>query len=106
MAPSFSAIPLEWYLIVGFLLFAIGIIGVLVRRSIIMVLLSIELMLNSANITFIAYAYYLQNITGQIMVFFILMMAAAEVALGLALVIALYRVRATLNVDDINLLKW
>jgi len=99
-------VPLEWYLVLGFLLFAIGVVGVLVRRSIIMVLLSIELMLNSANITFIAYSYYLQNITGQIMVFFILTMAAAEVALGLALVIALYRVRATLNVDDINLLKW
>ena len=99
-------VPLEWYLIVGFLLFSIGVIGVLIRRSIIMVLLSIELMLNSANITFIAYAYYLQSITGQIMVFFILTMAAAEVALGLALVIALYRVRTTLNVDEMNLLKW
>ncbi len=99
-------VPLEWYLIVGFILFAIGVTGVLVRRSIIMVLLSIELMLNSANITFIAYAYYLQSITGQMMVFFILTMAAAEVALGLALVIALFRVRSVLNVDEINLLKW
>jgi len=99
------AVPLEWYLILGFLLFSIGVIGVLVRRSIIMVLLSIELMLNSANITFIAYAYYLNSITGQMMVFFILTMAAAEVALGLALVIALFRVRTTLNVDEMNLLK-
>ena len=92
-------VPLEWYLTIGFLLFAIGVIGVLVRRSIIMVLLSIELMLNSANITFIAYAYTLQSITGQMVVFFILTMAAAEVALGLALVIALFRVRSVLNVD-------
>ncbi len=99
-------VPLEWYLTIGFLLFAIGVTGVLVRRSVIMVLLSIELILNSANITFIAYAYYLQSITGQIMVFFILTMAAAEVALGLALVIALFRVRSVLNVDEINLLKW
>jgi NADH-quinone oxidoreductase subunit K len=99
-------VPLEWYLTIGFLLFAIGVIGVLVRRSIIMVLLSIELMLNSANITFIAYAYTLQSITGQMVVFFILTMAAAEVALGLALVIALFRVRAVLNVDEMNLLKW
>ncbi len=99
-------IPLEWYLTIGFLLFAIGIVGVLIRRSIIMVLLSIELVLNSANITFIAYAHYLQSITGQIIVFFVLTMAAAEVALGLALVIALFRVRAVLNVDEINLLKW
>ena len=99
-------VPLEWYLTIGFLLFAIGVTGVLIRRSIIMVLLSIELILNSANITFIAYAYYLQSITGQIMVFFILTMAAAEVAFGLALVIALFRVRGSLNVDEINLLKW
>ena len=99
-------VPLEWYLTVGFLLFAIGVTGVLIRRSIIMVLLSIELILNSANITFIAYAYTLQSITGQVIVFFILTMAAAEVALGLALVIALFRLRGTLNVDEMNLLKW
>lgn len=99
-------IPLEWYLILGFFLFAIGVTGVLIRRNIIMMLLSIELILNSANITFVAYSNYHQSITGQMMVFFILTMAAAEVALGLALVIALYRVRATLNVDEINRLKW
>jgi len=99
-------IPLEWYITLGFFLFAIGVTGVLVRRNIIMVLLSIELILNSANITFVAYSNYHQSITGQMMVFFILTMAAAEVALGLALVIALYRVRTTLNVDEINRLKW
>ena len=99
-------IPLEWYLTLGFFLFAIGVTGVLVRRNIIMVLLSIELILNSANITFVAYSDYHQSITGQMMVFFILTMAAAEVALGLALVIALYRVRSTLNVDEINFFKW
>jgi len=98
-------IPLEWYLSLGFVLFAIGMVGVLVRRNIVMVLLSIELILNSANITFVAYSHYLQSINGQIIVFFVLTMAAAEVALGLALVIALYRVRGTLNVDEINLLK-
>lgn len=99
-------IPLDWYITLGFFLFAIGITGVLIRRNIIMILLSIELILNSANITFVAYSYYLQSITGQIIVFFILTMAAAEVALGLALVIALYRLRAVLNVDEINLLRW
>ena len=98
-------IPLEWYLSLGFVLFAIGLVGVLTRRNIVMVLLSIELILNSANITFVAYSHYLQSINGQIIVFFVLTMAAAEVALGLALVIALYRVRGTLNVDEINLLK-
>ena len=98
-------IPLEWYLAVGFLLFAIGVIGVLVRRSIIMVLLSIELILNSANITFVAYSNALSSITGQMVVFFILTMAAAEVALGLSLVIALFRARSVLNVDEVNLLR-
>jgi len=99
-------IPLDWYLTLGFFLFSIGVGGVLVRRNIIMVLLSIELILNSANITFVAYSNYHQSISGQMMVFFILTMAAAEVALGLALVIALYRVRSTLNVDEINMLRW
>lgn len=99
-------IPLDWYLTLGFFLFSIGVGGVLVRRNIIMVLLSIELILNSANITFVAYSNYHQSISGQMMVFFILTMAAAEVALGLALVIALYRVRSVLNVDEINMLKW
>jgi len=99
-------VPLEWYLTLGFFLFAIGVTGVLVRRNIIMVLLSVELILNSANITFVAYSNYHQSITGQMMVFFILTMAAAEVALGLALVIALYRVKSVLNVDEINLMRW
>ncbi len=98
-------IPLSWYLILGFALFVIGVGGVLIRRNVIMVLLSIELILNSANITFVAYAHYLQSITGQIVVFFVLTMAAAEVTLGLALVIALYRLRSVLNVDEMNLLK-
>ena len=99
-------VPLEWYLTLGFFLFATGVAGVLIRRNIIMVLLSVELILNSANITFVAYSNYHQSITGQMMVFFILTMAAAEVALGLALVIALYRVRSVLNVDEINLMRW
>ena len=98
-------IPLEWYITLGFFLFSIGVAGVLIRRNIIMVLLSIELILNSANITFVAYSNYHQSITGQMMVFFILTMAAAEVALGLAIVIALYRVRSVLNVDEINMMK-
>lgn len=71
-----------------------------------MILLSIELILNSANITFVAYSHYLQSITGQIVVFFILTMAAAEVALGLAIVIALYRAKSVLDVDEVNLLQW
>jgi|SRR5579863_434990 len=99
-------VPLEWCLVLAFSLFAIGMAGVLVRRNIIMVLLSIELILNSANITFVAYSYYLQSVTGQVIVFFVSTMAAAEVSLGLALVIALYRIRSTLNVDQIDLMRW
>jgi len=98
-------IPTSWYLILGFCLFTIGVTGVLIRRNIIMVFLSIELILNSVNITFVAYAQAFQSITGQVVVFFVLTMAAAEVTLGLALVIALYRVRPVLNVDEMNLLK-
>ncbi len=98
-------VPLEWYLALSFLLFSIGVIGVLVRRNIIMVLLSIEIVLNSVNIAFVSYAYALHSIAGQIIVFFVLTMAAAEVALGLALIIALYRVRSVLNVDEISLLR-
>ncbi len=98
-------VPLSWYLGLGFVLFAIGIVGVLTRRHIIMVLLSIELMLNAVNITFVAYAHALQQVSGQVIVFFILTMAAAEVALGLAMIIALYRIRPALHVDEISLLS-
>ncbi len=99
-------VPLSWYLTLAFLLFSLGVFGVLIRRNLIIILLSIELMLNAVNITFVAFSYFLQSLLGQIVVFFVLTMAAAEVALGLALVIALYRVRSVLNVDQINMLRW
>jgi NADH-quinone oxidoreductase subunit K len=79
---------------------------VLIRKNIIIILLSIELMLNAANINFVAFSHYSQDITGQVFVFFVMTVAAAEVAIGLAIIIALYRNRATINVEDINLMKW
>ncbi len=100
------AIPLSYYLILSAIVFTTGVVGVLIRRNIIIILLSIELMLNATNINFVAFSYYLQNIAGQVFVFFALTVAAAEVAVGLAIIIALYRTKASINVDEFQLLKW
>jgi len=99
-------IPLSYYLVLSAIVFVIGLVGVLIRRNLIIILLSIELMFNAANINFVAFSYYLQAITGQVFVFFVMTVAAAEVAIGLAIIIALYRGRATINVEEINLMKW
>jgi NADH-quinone oxidoreductase subunit K len=99
-------IPLPYYLIVSGILFSIGTIGVLTRRNAIVIFMCIELMLNSVNLTFIAFSRYLQNIDGQIFVFFIMTVAAAEAAVGLALMIAFYKNRESIDVEDINMLKW
>ncbi|OGW60450.1 MAG: NADH-quinone oxidoreductase subunit K [Nitrospirae bacterium RIFCSPHIGHO2_01_FULL_66_17] len=99
-------VPLSYYLTLGAVLFVIGVVGVLIRKNIIIILLSIELMLNAANINFVAFSHYLQDITGQVFVFFVMTVAAAEVAIGLAIIIALYRNRSTINVEDISLMKW
>lgn len=99
-------VPLSYYLALSAVLFVIGVVGVLIRKNIIIILLSIELMLNATNINFVAFSYYLQDITGQVFVFFVMSVAAAEVAIGLAIIIALYRNRSTINVEDISLMKW
>lgn len=99
-------IPLSYYMILSAIVFITGIVGVLIRRNIIMILLSIELMLNATNINFVAFSYYLDNIAGQVFVFFALTVAAAEVAVGLAIIIALQRTKATVNVAELNLMKW
>lgn len=99
-------IPLSSYVILSAVLFFIGVVGVLMRRSIIVVLLSIELMLNAVNINFVAFSHYLESITGQVFVFFTLTVAAAEVAVGLALLIAIYRNRQTVNVEELDIMKW
>lgn len=98
-------IPLSYYVALSAIVFVTGLVGVLLRRNIIIILLSIELMLNATNINFVAFSHYLHNLAGQVFVFFALTVAAAEVAVGLAIIIALYRAKSTINVDEFNLLK-
>ena len=99
-------VPVEYYLVLSGLVFLIGLVGVLVRRNIIIILLSIELMLNATNINFVAFSSYLGNLTGQVFVFFALTVAAAEVAVGLAIIIALYRHHGNIDIDNFRLLRW
>jgi NADH-quinone oxidoreductase subunit K len=99
-------IPLDHYLILSALLFTTGVVGVLTRRNAIIVFISIELMLNSVNLTLVAFSAFLGDATGQMLVFFVITVAAAEAAVGLAIVIALFRNKQTVNIDEINLLKW
>ncbi len=100
------AIPNEHLLILSLILLAVGIAGVLVRRNVIIILMSIELILNAANINFVAFSRQWNNLTGQIFGVFNITIAAAEVAVGLAIVIAFFRNRDTVNVDEMNLMKW
>ena len=99
-------IPLSYYLVVSAVLFAIGTAGVFLRRNLITILLSIEIMLNAVNLSFIAFGRQFGNLDGQIIVFFVMTVAAAEAAVGLALVISLFRHRETLNPDAFTALKW
>ena len=99
-------LTLNHYLALSAFLFAVGVTGVLTRRNAIVVFMCIEMMLNSVNLTLVAYSSYLGNITGQVLVFFVMAVAAAEAAVGLAIVIALFRNRQTVNIDEINILKW
>ncbi len=98
-------VPLSWYIVLSAVVFSIGIIGFLIRRNIIIMLLCIELMLNAVNISFAAFAHYIQDMRGQIMVFFVIAVAASEAVIGLALVIALFRNKPTVNIDEINIMK-
>ena len=99
-------IPLSHYLIVSATLFALGVAGVFMRRNLITILLSIEIMLNAVNLSFVAFGRHAGDVNGQIIVFFVMTVAAAEAAVGLALVIALFRHRESLNPDAFTLLKW
>src|SRR5438093_8808460 len=105
-------ITLGDYLIVGGILFAIGFAGVMVRRNLIIILMSLELMLNAANLSLVAFSRFrvgpngLPNYNGQMLVFFIITVAAAEVAVGLAIIVALYRAKHTTHVEDINSMKF
>ena len=99
-------IPLNWYLILAATLFLLGMLGFFLKRNVISLLLSVEIMLNAVNLTFVAVGRYLGTVDGQIIVFFVMTVAAAEAAVGLALVIALFRHRETLNPDAFTALKW
>ena len=98
-------VPLSYYLVLSAFLFACGVAGFLLKRNIITIFMSIELMLNVENLTFVAFAAYLRALSGHIFVFFVMVVAAAEAAVGLAIIIAVFRTRETLNVDRIDLLK-
>lgn len=98
-------IPLTWYLTLSAVLFSIGVMGVLFRSNLIVILMSIELMLNAVNLTLIAFGQFMGDLTGQILVFFVISVAAAEAAVGLAIVIAIFRNKLTVDVNDIKLFR-
>jgi len=100
------SVPLSAYLTLSAFVFAVGVIGVATRRNALIIFMSIELMLNAVNLTFLAFARFLNSMDGQIFVFFVMVVAAAEVAVGLAIIMAIYRNRETIDVAELNLLKW
>lgn len=99
-------IPIQYYLILSAIMFVIGVTGVLSRRNAIIIFMCVELMLNSVNLTLVAFSAYLGDVRGQILVFFVMAVAAAEAAVGLAIVISLFRNKQTMNIDEVNILKW
>jgi len=99
------SIGLEHYLVVSAILFALGLLGVMVRRNLLVIYMGLELMLNAANLAFVAFSRFNNNLDGQVFVFFVITVAAAEVAVGLALIVALYRKRQTAHVEDLTLMK-
>jgi len=99
-------ISLSSYLILSAILFTVGVLGFMLRRNIIVIFMSVELMLNAANLAFVAFSRYLESMDGQIFVFFVMSVAAAEAAVGLAIIMAIYRTKETVNADELNLMKW
>ena len=99
-------VTLQHYLVLSAILFSLGIIGVMFRRNLIVILMSLELMLNAVNQTFIAFARYLDSVEGQVFVLFIMVVAAAEVAVGLAVAVAIFRESGSIDVNDVKLMKW
>ena len=98
-------VPIAYYLVLAAVLFSIGIGAFLIKRNVITIFISIELMLNAVNLTFVAFAHKWHQISGQIFVFFVMVVAAADAAVGLAIIIAIFRTRQTLNVDEIDLMN-
>lgn len=102
---TIEMLPVTHYIILSAILFAIGALGVLVRRNPLIIFMSVELMLNSANLAFVAFARTFESLSGQIFVFFVIAVAAAEVAVGLALIVAIFKTKHSINVDEMNSLK-
>jgi NADH-quinone oxidoreductase subunit K len=98
--------PISYYMALSAILFAIGVIGVLIRRNVIVMFLSIELMLNAVNLALVALGRRMGSMDGQVIVFFVMTVAAAEAAVGLAIIISMFRNRETVNADELNLLRW
>jgi len=98
--------PLSWYLGLSAILFGLGAMGVLMRRNLIVIFMAIELMLNAVNLTFVTFARSLQSIDGHVIVFFVMAVAAAEAAVGLAIILQLFRLRQTVNADEVSTLRW
>lgn len=101
-----SGVPDSWYLLLGAALFAIGAVGVLIRRNVLVMFMCIELMLNAVNLTFVTFDHIFKGLAGQVAVFFVLVVAAAEVSVGLAIIIAIFRRRASADADALDLMKW
>ena len=98
-------VPLSWYLILSAVLFTLGVAGFLLRRNVITVFLSIELMLNAVHLSFITFSYHLKQVNGHIFSFFVMVVAAAEAAVGLAIILTVFKNRSTLNIDDVSSMK-
>ena len=100
-----SAVPLSWYLILSAILFTLGVAGFIYRKNIITVFMSIELMLNAVNLTFVTFSYQLRQVDGHIYAFFVMVVAAAEAAVGLAIILTVFKNRSTLQIDEIDSMK-
>src|SRR5512142_721638 len=99
-------VSLSSYLILSAVLFSIGVVGFLIRRNAIVIFMSLELMLNGANLAFVAFSRFLNSMDGQIIVVFVMSVAAAEAAVGLAIILAMHRTKKTVNADEMNLMRW
>ena len=102
LSKNIQVIPLNHYILLCSIIFSIGVIGVLIRRNAIVIFMSVELMLNSANLAFVAFARSFQDVAGQVSVFFVMTVAAAEVAVGLALIVAIFRTKKSIDIDELH----
>ena len=100
-----GAVPISWFLTLSAVLFALGVAGFLFRRSVITVFMSIELMLNAVNLSFVTFSYQLKKVDGHLLAFFVMVVAAAEAAVGLAIILTVFKNRKTLNIDDVDSMK-